>query len=391
MSAPNISATGAWAVSTNGTIAPTLPTHATNNLLIVAVHVSSSGTTDPTISTPSGWTLILSAANATGTRVGRVSVFAKKAASGSETFSSTVTPSGVSTQARAIGCTLDSWNDTGTLTDAWVDTDSATAADSSTLAFSGISITNTDQLALASIGQCDDTATGITDNDTWTYLGTIHDSNVGSDGMSHTAKKSYASTGTKSVTFTFTSGGAVSTFGIAVVFKEVTVSLDLSGSPATVFGAAGVPEVDQLVTGAPAISFGAAGDPVSEAPFLELSGAPALVFGAAGEIELELLLSGAPSIVFGAAGSPVVEHELSGVVAVLFGAAGPLSQDLFLSGTVALMFGAAGTLTGPVPPFIDDRDRFFDPPPNAATPWPSDPTPHSATPWPSDPKPHSPE
>jgi hypothetical protein len=227
VTAPNIGAIGAWSAgTTGGTISPTLPAHAAGDLLLVAVHVTTSSTTVPTCATPGGWALVGSITNAAaGTRRGGCWLFAKDAASAAETFSTTYTPTGATAVvARAQGLRVDilTWNDTGTITDAWTDTDTAVAADSSTLAFSGIVITDTAQLAVASVGQCDDTSTGVTNNDTWGTLGTDYDSNAGSDGLSGSRSKSYASTGTKSVTFTFTSGGTVSTFGVAVTLAPYT-------------------------------------------------------------------------------------------------------------------------------------------------------------------------
>lgn len=218
MAYPNPTASGSWAVGTGSPNSPTLATHAAGDLLLVEIHSSTNDVTVPTHSTPSGWTLIGSATNGSGSRRSRVSLYARKALSGAESNPSfTVTPTGATVcqhRSRAHTIATGTWLDTGTLTDAWEDVTIAEAGDSSILAFSGFATIGVQRLAIASVAQADDTATGITNNNNYLILGTNHDSATGTDGFSHTASKQVATAGDQSVTFTFTAGGVVSTVGI---------------------------------------------------------------------------------------------------------------------------------------------------------------------------------
>ena len=95
MAAPSVRAVGTSVFGTAGTVTPTMPTHATNDILVMIVASSANASTTPTHSTPSGYTLVGTAENTTGTTRAKITVWYKRATSGSETAQScTVTPTG---------------------------------------------------------------------------------------------------------------------------------------------------------------------------------------------------------------------------------------------------------------------------------------------------------
>lgn len=235
MALPTVRASGAWAVGTTSSVTATLPTHASGDLLVLEVHSTSSGTTISThgVST-GGWTAGPTFPNTVGTRRGRVSFFFRAATSAAETNpAATFSLSGTSFQnrCRAHSITIGTWRNTGTLADAYEDVTTAEASDSSTLAFSGFATTGVDRLAWATIAQCDDTATGVTNNNSYTVQGANLDSVTGSDGFSSSQVKAVATASSQDVTFTFTSGGSVTTLGILLAFLPSGGSLDLSDMP----------------------------------------------------------------------------------------------------------------------------------------------------------------
>lgn len=255
MAIPTFRASGSWTVNTTSPLSATLPTHATGDLLLVEVHSTSSGTTISTHGV-SGWTLVGSMASTSGTRRGRVSVYALRATSGamsnpSCTFSSTGTS--YQNRVRAHSITAGTWRDTGTLSDAWEDVTTAQGSDSSTLAFSGLVTTGSDRLGVASVAQCDDTASGITWTNSYATQGSNLDSATGSDGFSSTGYLNIGTAGGTDTTATFTSGGSVSTMGVLFAVRPAYLHVDLTSS-----GAATVSNDLSLTKSLDATSSGAA-------------------------------------------------------------------------------------------------------------------------------------
>ena len=257
MAGPTFRASGAWNVNTTSPLAATLPTHATGDLLICEVHSSSSSTTIGTHAV-SGWTLIGTFPNTAGTRRGRVSVYALRATSGamsnpSATFSTTGTT--YQNRVRAHSITAGTWQDDGTLANAWEDVTNKEASDSSTLAFSGLVPTGDNSLCVASVCQHDDTATAISWSNSYATQGANSDSATGSDGFSSTGFRALATAGACDTTAPFTGGGSVTTIGIECAVRNTSVrtgtatSLTGTGAHSTATGTKKVSATVASLTG----------------------------------------------------------------------------------------------------------------------------------------------
>jgi hypothetical protein len=234
MALPTIRAVGS-VVQANTNLTCILPTHATGDLLIVFCgagrNTSPAGT-----QTISGWTEVGTVVNDSGTTRSRSTVYALRATSAAVTdplVSANASGTSCHYAARAISITAGTWKDTGTLTDAWEAVTTVSAPNSSTVNLTAFATLGADRLCLATIVQSDDNATGLTNDGSYSAIGTDLDSSTYSDLYFGQRQKGQATAGSAGATFTLTAGGtADSSTGIvfAVLPAAPIVPVDLVGS-----------------------------------------------------------------------------------------------------------------------------------------------------------------
>jgi hypothetical protein len=215
VAAPTVRATGTAVFGTTGSLTPTNPTHATDDILLYWVGSSANGSVTPTHSTPTGFTLLASAVITTGVTRSRISCYWKRATSGAEANQSvTLTPTG-STACHHMAA-VQSVQSAITSGNPYENAQTNQAAGASTIALTR-TVSGADRLSFLAAHHADNVATGVTENAADVYTAAYATDNAtGIDGF--TAVFSFGPRGSvsDSVTITFTGGGtSVGIAGIA--------------------------------------------------------------------------------------------------------------------------------------------------------------------------------
>jgi hypothetical protein len=253
---PTIRAVGAVATGTASVLAVVNPTHAAGDLLLCFAAGANNASATPAVAL-SSWTQVGTITHSTGTIRGTVAVFAKRAAISAESNAQVSgVPTGTATHyaARTISITAGTWNDTGTLAQAWED---VTTGSSLTAAvnLTGLVTTGPDRLCLAHLFQADNVATAITNDGSYATEGLDSDSATGCDGFLGTRSKAVASAGAAGATFSWTSGGtAAPCLGVAVALipSAALPPVELSGSAGGVAGGTGTIGAGVVLSGSAA-------------------------------------------------------------------------------------------------------------------------------------------
>lgn len=200
MAAPTLQAEGAIAAVTTGNLTPTLPAHATNDILVVVMSawVPNTTTGANTVAAPSGWTKLLSDTVITSSLIdGEWAIFWKRAASGSEANPTFTRPTGWDTgtdtnwSARAYvirGCI--------TTGDPWDAAVKSALYSTANQALPAVTVSGSERMVLQGWSCSDNQATtGQPTSSGWTS-GTLTNSTTGTDAGFNTLRKDNVSAST---------------------------------------------------------------------------------------------------------------------------------------------------------------------------------------------------
>ena len=217
---PSIRTVGTASFGTAATLAPAVPTHSADDILLCIVGSSANASVTPTHSMPGDWTSVGTNANTTGTIRARCSVFWKRTAGGEANPTVTLTPTAATAcHHSAVIHSIQNCIKAGDPTEG---TNTNQVAANSVIALTMTTSTD-DTLGILSAHHSDNVATGVTDDNTYgSRIAT--DNATGIDGFLAVRDKtlSGAAGSGKGATVTFTSGGTgVGVAGVVTALKPI--------------------------------------------------------------------------------------------------------------------------------------------------------------------------
>ncbi len=221
MAVPSVRATGTAVFGTAGTLAPTVPTQAADDVLLCCIGSSANASVTPTHSMTGGWALLQSGVITTGVIRARASVYWKRTAGAEGTPTVTVTPTGstachhsaviISVQAVNTGATP------------YEGASANQAAGASALALT-LTTTAANELGFLVTHHADNIATGVSDGNAYADL-VATDNATGIDGFLSVMSKAVGNGAGQGATVTFASGGtAVGIAGVAFALLEASAA-----------------------------------------------------------------------------------------------------------------------------------------------------------------------